>query len=214
MHILVDGSKIYEAKKLSITGEIVCVKTEEDILENGLLSLNEPGIDWSEYVHFFKFDDRRVFFSKDEAMLKKKVEKELALVPLKKQIDKDLLNQRKEDLINLSKDMLSEFLSSHPLISNAYMGQEGVYSITKDKQNQMHDTYSRYQSMKTVNPNTKLHWNETGKVSKEWKEEDFLLLMSEVDEYVRPYVIRQQELELEIKDAKNFDLLESIIISY
>ena len=120
----------------------------------------------------------------------------------------------KHEKIALSKSMLSDYISSHPLTSNAHGGVPGVYSVTEEKQSLMTSQYISYQAEKSINPDAVLTWNETGRSCEIWTEEEFLQLIVEIKQYVYPLVSHQQKLEEEIAAATSIQDLESIVIDY
>lgn len=168
-----------------------------------------PGYSWCKQI-----DDHTYIFTKTEDILNHVVSGEQEILARKDEIESSLLAQKKEDSINYSKELLAEFLSNHPLASSARGGKKAFYTVTQSKQQQMYDTYSRYQNTKRINPNAKLYWNASGDISEEWNEDEYLLLMSEIEEFIRPLVIRQQEIENRIKAANTFEEVDLIKISY
>lgn len=122
--------------------------------------------------------------------------------------------KNKVNKIALSKTLLAEYLENNPLHSIAHGGVEGIYSVTGEKQNLMMTNYATYQIEKTVDPNTKLKWNETGKSCIEWTEQEFLQLVLEIKAYVSPLVSYQQQLEEQIMNCTNQEELDGIIINY
>lgn len=125
-----------------------------------------------------------------------------------------MFQQNKMNKIALSKTMLSEYLENNPLHSSAHGGLEGIYSVTSEKQNLMMSNYVTYQIEKSVNLNTKLKWNETGKSCTEWTEEEFLQLVLEIKTYVYPLVSYQQQIEEQITSCTNQEELDEIVINY
>ena len=125
-----------------------------------------------------------------------------------------IFEQSKKDKILLSKSLLAEYLEEHPLTSSAHGGVEGVYSVTSEKQSLMMSQYMTYQIAKTVDADTKLTWNETGKTCEEWTEQDFVQLTLEIKEYVYPLVSYQQSLEMQIKACTTQEMLDSVVIDY
>ena len=106
-----------------------------------------------------------------------------------------LFQKNKKKKIELSKLMLAEFLENNPIHSTAHGGVEGIYSVSSNKQSLMTSQYITYQIEKTINPNARLTWNETGKSCEEWTEEEFLQLVLEIKSYVSPLVSYQQHIE-------------------
>ncbi len=120
----------------------------------------------------------------------------------------------KQNKIYLSKIMLAEYLESNPLHSSAHGGIDGVYSVTSEKQSLMMSQYMTFQIAKSIDPDTKLTWNETGKSCTEWTEEEFLQLILEVKTYVYPLVSYQQTLEENINKCTKQEELDTIVIDY
>ncbi len=125
-----------------------------------------------------------------------------------------LFRQNKIDKINMSKTMLAEYLKNNPVHSSAHNGTDGVYSVTSEKQTFMMVQYIAYQVEKSINPNAKLKWNETGKSSEEWTEEEFLQLILEIKSYVSPLVSYQQRIEEQIANCTSQEELDEIVINY
>lgn len=120
----------------------------------------------------------------------------------------------KKNKIYLSKAMLSEYLENNPLHSSAHCGVEGIYSVTLEKQSLMTSNYITHQIKKSINPATKLTWNETGKSCTEWTEEEFLQLILEIEVYVSPLISYQQALEERINECTTQEELDAIAIDY
>lgn len=125
-----------------------------------------------------------------------------------------IFQQNKINKIALSKTMLAEYLENNPLHSSAHAGIEGIYSVTSEKQSLMMSQYMTYQIARSVDPDTKLTWNETGKSCTEWTEEEFLQLILEIKAYVYPLVSHQQQIEEQITNCTNQEELDEIVINY
>ena len=130
------------------------------------------------------------------------------------ELQRQALLQAKSAKVQESKDKLSEYLSTHPLISTAHGGNEGFYSVTMEKQNLIKNRYVDYQIEKMVNSEAKLYWNETGKSSEEWSEEDFTLLMREIKSYTDPLAEYQRELEETIRNCQDINKINEIEFEY
>lgn len=125
-----------------------------------------------------------------------------------------VFQQNKTNKIALSKLMLAEFLENNPIRSTVHKNTVGIYSVTNEKQTLMMSQYMTYQIEKTLNPNAKLTWNETGKSCEEWTEEEFLQLILEIKAYVYPLVSYQQKVEEEIYKCTTQEELEKISVNY
>lgn len=122
--------------------------------------------------------------------------------------------QNKNIKITLSKKLLAEYLENNPIHSFAHNNVEGIYSVTNDKQTLMMSQYMTYQIEKSINPNAKLTWNETGKSCEEWTEKEFLQLILEIKSYVYPLVSYQQHIEENITYCSTQKDLDEILIDY
>lgn len=126
---------------------------------------------------------------------------------------KEIIEQRKKDLISFSKDKLSDFLKT-PIGLSIKNHSTGFYNVTKEKQDQMFQTLSSYRTQKEFFPDAKILWNKSGEELEEWSEEDFMRLIREVNEHVQPRVKKQQKYEKDILAAttlEELDLLEDDI---
>lgn len=114
-----------------------------------------------------------------------------------------------------SKNILEEYLLKNPLISSCHNQTEGVYSITLEKQNLMLLNYTTYQLLKNTDPdNAILTWNETGKECEPWAENEFIQLIFEVQNVIKPLVSAQQVIESEILSCGSFNDVLLVDIDY
>ena len=120
------------------------------------------------------------------------------------------LDSAKELKVAESKTALSEYLASHPL-----QWTDGkYYSVTSDKQSLLTSNLSLYQLAVSNGQPFKLTWNSTGDECVEWVYEELAALALAIGTYVKPFVARQQELELDIKACTTMKELEAIEINY
>lgn len=176
--------------------------------------------DYSDFTTVYRTLDNGAQFSNDESVYTESdVTPEIPNIsfesydPTPEELE-SMFYKNKVNKIALSKTLLAEYLENNPLHSIAHGGVEGIYSVTGEKQNLMMTNYATYQIEKTVDPNTKLKWNETGKSCIEWTEQEFLQLVLEIKAYVSPLVSYQQQLEEQIMNCTNQEELDGIIINY
>lgn len=176
--------------------------------------------DYSDFTTVYRTLDNGAQFSNDESVYTESdVTPEIPNIsfepydPTPEELE-SMFYKNKVNKIALSKTLLAEYLENNPLHSTAHGGVEGIYSVTGEKQNLMMTNYATYQIEKTVDPNTKLKWNETGKSCIEWTEQEFLQLVLEIKAYVSPLVSYQQQLEEQIMNCTNQEELDGIIINY
>lgn len=112
--------------------------------------------------------------------------------------------------ITESKTTLAEYLASHPL-----QWTDGkYYSVTSEKQALLTSNLSLYQISTSAGQPFKLTWNSTGDECVEWTYEELAALALAIGTYVKPFVSRQQELELAIKACATMEELDAIEINY
>ena len=114
------------------------------------------------------------------------------------------LTQLQENQIKLSKSRLSAYLEDNPLFSTIKYEEGRYYSVTKEKQNLLLQELFKH----FLDPKATLYWNSTGESYEEWTFEELKSLKREIENYVRPLVEMQQELEKEIRNStSNIDIL-------
>ena len=78
----------------------------------------------------------------------------------------------------------------------------------------MSGNYLTYTIAKQSGTNVKLTWNAMGKECEEWTEEEFVTLVLQISEYVKPLVSKQQSYEVQIRDCETQEELDAIVIDY
>ena len=120
------------------------------------------------------------------------------------------LGPRKEDKISESKTALSTYLAAHPI----QWSDGKYYSVTTEKQALLTSNLALYQISASAGQSFKLTWNSTGDECVEWNYEELAALALAIGAYVKPFVSRQQELELAIKECTTQAELDAIEITY
>ena len=124
--------------------------------------------------------------------------------------DDSLVKESTQQKITESKATLSEYLASHPL-----QWPDGkYYSVTSEKQALLTSNLALYQISASAGQPFKLTWNSTGDECVEWAYEELAALALAIGTYVKPFVSRQQELELAIKACTTMEELDAIEINY
>lgn len=116
----------------------------------------------------------------------------------------------KNNKISESKTALSAYLASHPL----QWSDGKYYSVTSEKQALLTSNLALYQISASAGQPFKLTWNSTGDECVEWTYEELAALALAIGTYVKPFVSRQQELELSIKACTTMEELDAIEINY
>ncbi len=124
--------------------------------------------------------------------------------------EEQALEPIKNNKITESKTALSEYLASHPI-----QWTDGkYYSVTSEKQALLTSNLALYQISASTGQPFKLTWNSTGDECVEWTYEELAALALAIGSYVKPFVSRQQELELAIKACTTMEELDAIEITY
>lgn len=116
----------------------------------------------------------------------------------------------KNNKISESKTALSAYLASHPL----QWSDGKYYSVTSEKQALLTSNLALYQISTSAGQPFKLTWNSTGDECVEWAYEELAALALAIGTYVKPFVSRQQELEIAIKACTTMEELNAIEINY
>lgn len=116
----------------------------------------------------------------------------------------------KETKIKESKESLSAYLASHPLL----WSDGKYYSVTSEKQALLTSNLALYQISTAAGTQFKLTWNSTGDECVEWTYENLATLALAIGTYVKPFVSHQQELELDIKACTTMEEVDAIAIIY
>lgn len=116
----------------------------------------------------------------------------------------------KETKVEESKTRLSEYLATNPLL----WSDGKYYSVTSEKQSLLTSNLALYQIAAAAGMPFKLTWNSTGDECVEWTYENLAALALGIGSYVKPFVSRQQELELTIKACTTQEELDAIAIVY
>lgn len=122
----------------------------------------------------------------------------------------DDLTSLKYELIKLSKTNLTKYLENNPLFSKVKYKEGRYYNVNIEHQLRITSQLFLYKN----NEEYQIMWNDTGNIYEEWTYEELLSLSNEMNEYIRPLVKKQQEIELNIKNAENKETLLNIKIEY
>lgn len=121
-----------------------------------------------------------------------------------------MLDEAKEFKVAESKISLSDYLATHPL-----QWTDGkYYGVTSEKQALLTSNLALYQISAAAGQPFKLTWNSTGDECVEWTYENLAALALAIGTYVKPFVSRQQELEIAIKACTTMEELNAIEINY
>lgn len=126
-----------------------------------------------------------------------------------------MFENNKTSKITQSKTLLAKYLEEHPLVSDCHGGIEATYTVTSEKQTLMASNYLTYTIAKESGvENPILTWNAAGCECEVWSEEEYITLVLQVSEYVKPLVSLQQSYEVQINACTTQEELDAITIVY
>lgn len=208
---------------------IVCIfKDKEDAssapLSEGFVELNEHNdieqSDYSEYKYIYKQGADEITYiltnNEDDIYVEPEIPEIVPsepYIPTEEEL-KTIFKNNKTRKIEESKKLLADYLESHPITSNCHNGVDAQYSVTAEKQSLMANNYLTYTIAKESGLDATLSWNATGAECEEWKEEEFIALVLQISEYVKPFVSLQQSYEVQIRNCETQEDLDSIVIAY
>lgn len=88
------------------------------------------------------------------------------------------------------------------------------YGVTKEDQNEMSMIYTQYIMKKKINENAELAWHAKHQINRVFSEDEFIGLMSAIDDFVKPYVTKCQQIKEQIYNATSITELRAIEINY
>ncbi len=116
--------------------------------------------------------------------------------------------------ISKSKILLEKWLEENPLFSTVHNTAGEYYTVTQEKQTQL----TQMITLATLAAQTGIPfiptWNSTSNVCEEWTIEELTALTFEITRYVLPRVKKQQDYEVQIREATTKEEVESIEIDY
>lgn len=126
----------------------------------------------------------------------------------------DDLSSIKKELIKLSKSKLKEYLEKNPLFSKVKYSEGRYYTVDTEHQSRIASQLLLYQANTSLGLDYQLTWNDTGNICEEWTFEELFTLSNEINNYVKPLIKKQQEIEVAIKNATTKEELNNIKIKY
>lgn len=124
------------------------------------------------------------------------------------------LDKLKKELIKLSKSKLSDYLDNNPLFSRIKYSEGRYYTVDNEHQSRIASQLLLYQANTSLGLDYQLTWNDTGNVCEDWTFEELFTLSNEINNYIKPLVKKQQEIEVAIKNATTKEELNNIKIKY
>lgn len=127
----------------------------------------------------------------------------------KQDILDEQLEKSKVSKIAQSNADLESFFLTHPLLYNGK-----YYNVTKEKRDLLNSALALY-NLKLLSGQIPIFkWNSTGDRCEEMSIEDGTALAISIGDYVEPYVVQQQDIELRLKTCSTIEELENVVIDY
>ena len=122
----------------------------------------------------------------------------------------NILNLRKCEKINTSKEILQNFLAEKTLISDCHNAQSAEYSVSLEKQNLLSNLIKNKEYAESNGLEFKSYWNSKGMVCEEWTLSELQKLSLQIYNFVQPYVKTQQEFEKNIKECASISEIDKM----
>lgn len=174
----------------------------------------------SDYYHLYttiynQLDEKTILLSNDGSIyVEPEVIEPEPYVPTEEELQA-IFKANKESKVTLSKTLLATYLEEHPLMSDCHGGIIAKYTVTSEKQQLMASNYLTYTIAKESGvENPVLTWNAAGCECEEWTEEEYVTLVLQISEYVKPLVSLQQSYEVAINNCTSQEELDAIEIVY
>lgn len=176
----------------------------------------KPLGDYSSFVTIYKELEDGAMFSNDGSIyIEPEIIEPVEPEPPTEEELAAMFEARKVSKINESKALLANYLEAHPLVSDCHGGIEAIYTVTTEKQTLMASNYLTYTIAKQSGiENPVLTWNAAGCECEVWTEEEYVSLVLQVAEYVKPLVALQQSFEVQIGACETQEELDGIEIVY
>lgn len=189
-------------------------KPNSNVLLSGFYLLNEHNQsimgDYSNLKYLYKEEENAVILTDTEGDV---WVEEKPYVPTEEEL-KQIFEENKEMKIKASETLLEDYLKRHPLVSNCHNGVDATYNVTKEKQTLMANNYMTYTIEKGLGLTPVLTWNATGCECETWTEDEYVALILQIKEYVKPLVALQQSYDAKIRACKTQEELDAIEIVY
>lgn len=138
---------------------------------------------------------------KYNAMVLEQQEKELDALKIKK--------------IEQSKNNLKEFLKNKKIVSSCHGGIEKKYSITSEKQSHIASVLLAATIAEQNNIEYNASWNASGEpCTYDWTLKELRTLAMEIESMVRPFIMKQQYIEVAINEAKTIEEVNAISVVF
>lgn len=177
-------------------------------------------VDSNDYnlIKFYGFkeyiDREKPVYDKDTQELIIMFEEKDKHIEIKYEIKNIDINEFKEQKILESKELLAEFLATHPLFSTCKYSSGRYYTCTSEKQQQLTSKLLIAGMYVQLGQPYHLTWNDQGGICENWGMEELTLLSLQIDAYVTPLVKLQQSIEVKIKNANTIKEIRDIEINY
>ena len=182
---------------------ITCLEAEKGyLLKRGNQTFRKAYLGKNDSISFYEevIDENYVFIENEEDI----------------QVNNNVtdLDKLKKELIKLSKSKLSDYLDDNPLFSKVKYSEGRYYTVDNEHQSRIASQLLLYQANTSLGLDYQLTWNDTGNICEDWTFEELFALSNEINNYVKPLVKKQQEIEVAIKNATSKDELNKIKIEY
>ncbi len=183
---------------------ITCVEAEEGyLLKRGNQTFKKAYLGKNDRAELYEevIDENYVFIEKEEEFQSQGQ-------------DSNNLDDLKKELIKLSKSKLLIYLEDNPLFSTVKYPEGRYYNVNTEHQSRIVSQLLLYQGNTSLGYSYQLTWNDTGNICEDWTFEELFMLSNQISEYIKPIVKKQQQIEIDIKNATTKEELSNIKINY
>lgn len=123
---------------------------------------------------------------------------------------KSIIEKRKEEMIQKSKESLHAFLNSKVLISDCHGGFDAEYSVGLEKQNRLHTLIRDAEYAGEKNVEFISYWNARGLPGEKWTLGELKKLSIQIYNFLQPYIRIQQNYENNVINCSTLDELDEL----
>lgn len=124
-------------------------------------------------------------------------------------VNNNSLENAKLALIDYTKSQLAIFLENHPLLYN-----EKLYSVSANTQSFLDSLISAAEDAADIGIHFTPYWNDKSGIREPWRLQDLKELRINIQNYILPFIIQQQNMEQNILHAKSLEELYSLCLMY
>lgn len=124
-------------------------------------------------------------------------------------VEKSTLAEMQQYIISQTKILLQEFLKDNPLFYNGK-----YYNVTSEAQTHLQIMIQAAENAENLNIGFIPTWGAIGEIRSQYSLNDLKKLLIEIQNYILPYIVQQQKMEIAISAISNKEELLTFNIAY